>query len=313
MGGEEKKGSEIRLQSERMADSCLAANPTTGEEWKEISCIYPALKSIVTNYESEYDPVPLHSFMKENWYFPYVIVVMYLTLVFYGQNIVMKDRESLKGYRNIMAVWNLALSIFSFIGTIRLFPYGIHNIVNMSAEDLFCHNARSTFGFGSTGLWILLFTLSKTPELIDTFFIVIHKKKLIFLHWYHHASVVFATWSTYVDENPICIYFCLLNYWVHSIMYFYYFLTAMQVHKNPRLKWIMPNPIFITFFQILQMVIGTTLTVANLYYYFTVPTCNVKANNIALMTFIYASYLVLFCQFFIGRYFVKVQKKNKKM
>ncbi len=54
---------------------------------------------------------------------------------------------------------------------------------------VFCGNgAREMFGSGSTGLWVQLFILSKFPELLDTFFIVVHKKPLIFLHWYHHMT-----------------------------------------------------------------------------------------------------------------------------
>jgi hypothetical protein len=37
-------------------------------------------------------------------------------------------------------------------------------------------------------LW--LFIISKVPETIDTLFIVLRRQQLIFLHWYHHASVL---------------------------------------------------------------------------------------------------------------------------
>jgi len=37
-------------------------------------------------------------------------------------------------------------------------------------------------------LW--LFIISKVPETIDTLFIVLRRQQLIFLHWFHHASVL---------------------------------------------------------------------------------------------------------------------------
>ena len=54
-------------------------------------------------------------------------------------------------------------------------------------------------------------------ELLDTFFIVIHKKKLIFLHWYHHVSVLLYCWHSYVYKAPLGILFCVMNYGVHSM------------------------------------------------------------------------------------------------
>lgn len=45
------------------------------------------------------------------------------------------------------------------------------------------------------------FCFSKLPELIDTVFIVLRKQPLIFLHWYHHASVLVYCWFSYQDYS----------------------------------------------------------------------------------------------------------------
>ena len=83
-------------------------------------------------------------------------------------------------------------------------------------------------------------------ELFDTFFIVIHKKPLIFLHWYHHITVLLYCWHSYVTKSPPGIFFVVMNYSVHASMYFYYFLMATKM----RPKWL--NPMIITTFQISQ-------------------------------------------------------------
>lgn len=44
------------------------------------------------------------------------------------------------------------------------------------------------------GFWATMFVLSKVPELGDTIFIVLRKQPLIFLHWYHHATVLVYSW-----------------------------------------------------------------------------------------------------------------------
>ena len=66
------------------------------------------------------------------------------------------------------------------------------------------------------------------PELVDTVFIVLRKQKLIFLHWYHHVTVLWFSWYSYVGFTSTCRWFMVMNYCVHSIMYSYYALRAMR-------------------------------------------------------------------------------------
>lgn len=148
--------------------------------------------------------------------------------------------------------------------------------------------------------------ISQISELIDTFFIVIHKKPLIFLHWYHHITVLLYCWHSYVTTSPLGIFFSVMNYSVHASMYGYYFLMAMKM----RPKWF--NPIIITIFQISQMVVGVSVTLAGFYYYQTDPTCGIQNENNTAAFVMYGSYLFLFLQFFFGRYFKKKGGKKQK-
>ena len=98
-------------------------------------------------------------------------------------------------------------------------------------------------------------------ELLDTLFIVIHKKPLIFLHWYHHVTVLLYCWHSYVTKSPAGLFFVVMNYSVHASMYGYYFLMAMKLKP----KWF--NPIIITCFQISQMIVGVSFTWCNLHLF----------------------------------------------
>lgn len=151
-----------------------------------------------------------------------------------------------------------------------------------------------------------LFYPSTWSELLDTFFIVIHKKPLIFLHWYHHISVLLYCWHAYVTKAPAGLFFVTMNYGVHAIMYFYYFLMAIKCKP----KWF--NSIWITVSQISQMVVGVTVTVLG---FVLGPKyekeCAIKPENNAAALIMYGSYLLLFVQFFVQRYQVKGSKKSK--
>ena len=149
---------------------------------------------------------------------------------------------------------------------------------------------------------------SSFSELLDTFFIVIHKKPLIFLHWYHHVSVLLYCWHSYVYKAPAGILFCVMNYTVHSIMYFYYFLMAARCKP----KWF--NAVWITLLQIAQMVAGVAATIVTNYLFFVKQSENCyinRANSVAALV-MYGSYLVLFFQFFLGRYSIKTTSTKPK-
>jgi len=90
---------------------------------------------------------------------------------------------------------------------------------------------------------LLLFIYSPFSELIDTFFIIIHKKKLLFLHWYHHVTVLLYCWQCFAYTPSYAVIFMTMNYGVHALMYGYYFLMAVKMKP----AWF--NPMIITFVQ----------------------------------------------------------------
>ena len=291
-----------------MTESCIGTNGFNNNYY-EFSCLYPTLGKSYFQFEKYYDSVPVLLWMRQNNMLPILAVIAYGLFCIVGTR-VMRDREAWK-WRNVLAVWNFSLSLFSWIGAFRTAPQLFHNLTTMSFRDNLCGDPSVTFGSGSTGLWVQLFILSKFPELLDTFFIVIHKKELIFLHWYHHITVLLYCWHSYVTTSPSGLFFVVMNYSVHAIMYGYYFLMAIKMKP----KWL--NAMFITTAQISQMVVGVLVTIFAFYYYDKEGKENCfiqKENNIAAFI-MYGSYLFLFAQFFVGRYFTvkaTASRKNKK-
>ena len=163
------------------------------------------------------------------------------------------------------------------------------------------------YGSGPVGLWVMLFIYSKVPELIDTVFIVLRKKKLIFLHWYHHVTVLLYCWHAFSTLAGTGLYFVAMNYSVHAVMYGYYCLQAL--HMLPRS---FPT-VLITVAQITQMFVGTGVCMSAWFYKLSNQPCHNETSNLVAGGIMYGSYLYLFCDFAFGRYLRKTDKAPKKV
>lgn len=158
-----------------------------------------------------------------------------------------------------------------------------------------------------SGFWTWMFTLSKVPELGDTIFIVLRKQNLIFLHWYHHITVLLFTWYSYGQHiSPARWYICM-NYLVHSIMYSYYAARALGFRVPKQLAMI------ITSSQIIQMVVGCYVT----YYGYAKAQqgvfCQIPEGTAKLGLIMYGSYFVLFANFFVNSYTKQPVSKGSRI
>ncbi|GLE06627.1 hypothetical protein PINS_up016021 [Pythium insidiosum] len=220
-------------------------------------------------------------------------------VVCFGGRWVMQNRQPFD-LRIPLAMWNLGLATFSFMGAVRTVPFLLNTIYRRGIYNSVCASPRPHYGHGPVGLWVTLFIFSKVPELVDTVFIVLRKKPLIFLHWYHHITVLLFCWHAFATESASGLYFVAMNYSVHAIMYFYYFLTAVGF----RPRWAQ----FVTVFQLSQMVVGVIVCFLNVNYMSQGVTCNVDRENLKWGIIMYSSYFALFLKFFIERYFFKAPK-----
>lgn len=273
-----------------------------GKEYEDFLCLYPSLKPFYMDWEMNWRPFWLLYYMKENMWIPILSLVLYGIMIIGGK----KYFETRKPWnlKTPLMLWNLALATFSLVGFVRVLPLAIHTLVNYSWKENICFDPLSHSGHSEAGVWILFFSLSKIAELFDTFFIVVHKKPLILLHWYHHTTVLLYCWYFLVYTAPSALYFCVLNYGVHAVMYSYYFLMSAKMKP----KWF--NAKFITIIQLVQMVIGVILTVMGVIATKSDPNCHTKWINIVPTYIMYFSYFLLFLKFFINRYYGKGNKKK---
>jgi len=240
-------------------------------------------------------------FMSESWHVSIYYALAYCVLIFAGQWY-MRSRPKFDLRRPLVA-WSLLLAIFSIIGTIRVWPEFISAVYTKGITHTMC---SSDYAHGVTGAWSWFFIMSKLPELGDTIFIVLRKQELIFLHWYHHATVLVYCWFSGRDFAASGRWFSLMNYTVHSVMYSYYALRALRF-KIP--KWV---NITITSGQILQMIVGIYINCVAYYRKSTGQPCDVSDENIKWASIMYLSYFVLFFHFFYQTYVSKPKQLKQQ-
>lgn len=157
-----------------------------------------------------------------------------------------------------------------------------------------------------SGFWTWMFVLSKLPELGDTIFIVLRKQPLIFLHWYHHVTVLLYSWYSYSEYTASARWFIVMNYVVHFAMYTYYALRAMGYRVNRGIAMV------ITTAQLMQMVTGCLVNVWAYQLKQGGEECHVTDPNIKLSLLMYFSYFVLFAKFFHKAYLSKKDENYYK-
>ncbi|CAG2108066.1 unnamed protein product [Medioppia subpectinata] len=225
-------------------------------------------------YETNFNPYVWHQWMVNHWHISVYLSIAYLCLI-YTLKLLMQNKNALKlnGY---LFAWNILLTIFSIIGSFSICNQDYHT--------------------PTIGLWGFLFIMSKSVELLDTLFLVLKKRPVILLHWYHHVTVLIFCWWSYSLNASTARWFAFVNYTVHSFMYGYYALQSVQVKVPSALTKI------ITIGQIFQMFFGLFITLMSFWLKFYGNGCGVSFKHIAVSIALYGSYFYLFYRFFSDRY-----------
>ena len=105
-------------------------------------------------FEKNYDPFPVLDWMIHHSMIPVAAVVAYGILIATGQY-AMRNREPWN-WRRTMALWNLSLSVFSWIGMCRTLPQLLHNLYYRSVRDNLCLDRKSLSSNNYTmrGCWL---------------------------------------------------------------------------------------------------------------------------------------------------------------
>ena len=121
--------------------------------------------------------------MSENYALPLGVLGLYaLHMVVLGH--VMDKREKPPSWvKPLKAAWDSFLAVMSGLGAVQMVP---KLLAALQAKGFAGEVCTSTLQVEDPVMY--LFMLSKFLELFDTTLILLSKKKLIFLHWYHHMA-----------------------------------------------------------------------------------------------------------------------------
>ncbi|XP_046349903.1 very long chain fatty acid elongase 6-like [Haliotis cracherodii] len=256
--------------------------------------------SYVFNFEREWNELTFWKYMIDRWTDSFTYSTIYVLIIFVGQWY-MSQRQRFD-LRPFLAMWSGILAIFSIAGAVRTLPELLSAVKNHGLQHSVC---VPTYFKGVTAFWSFMFTVSKVYELGDTIFIVLRKQQLIFLHWYHHITVLIYVWYSYTDHTAPGRWFMVMNYIVHSLMYSYYALRAMRFAIPKSISMV------VTALQLVQMIVGCIINIWIYYIKLDGQYCQQTFENLRYSSMMYFSYFVLFANFFYNAYIDKRNLRKK--
>lgn len=207
-----------------------------------------------------------------------------------------RDAGESRAVSSLLLAWNCGLALFSALGSLNTAPHIWGFSSRYGLVTFLCSDPFEIVGEGEWARWSFLFVCSKYLELVDTAFVVWRGRKVTFLHCYHHSSVLVFVWRAFVVKLSSGIIFTSVNYVVHTLMYTYY-AQAIVCRRRP--AW----GIIVTSAQLLQMLIGLATTLCHTSLHLTKAGCESDLPTLCVGIALYSSYLYLFLQFSIDRYF----------
>lgn len=242
-----------------------------------------------------------------SWRAPALTIVIYFVVV-EALKYHMQGRDKPYNIPRIITAYNFAMSIMSACLGLSL----VMELIQLSREQgkmaVWCDPEHKLMSGRHFFYYYINYTF-KYIELIDTVFLVLRKRPIIFLHQYHHAATLVLCWvqissGTCIQWMPI-----VLNLAVHTAMYYYFALSVNRI----KVWWKQ----YLTAGQIIQfmggLAVGGTLFMFRILHdlgYEQYPGCSGSYFSSIFGLGILFSYLVLFVQMYYQMY-DKGDKKGK--
>lgn len=249
---------------------------------------------LIGRIESRYQLMSGGIWMRDNFRVPIIAVACYLLFILIGRKVMSYRKPFI--LKRPLFLWNIGLAVFSLLVCLSIIPHIIHANLLYGIRYTYCNSW--VFSDPHILLWNFLFCFYKIIELCDTAFIILRKRPLQFLHWYHHVTVLLYCYYACGQVTPGTMqhYFSSSNAFVHAIMYSYYALRAADVRLHPK------TALFITILQVSQMFFCLLIICTAYLNYLTETKCDMHLGSLYYGAALYGSYAVLFVHYFIRRY-----------
>jgi len=182
-----------------------------------LSQLFDTLSKKIENFTWTEGVTPLTSLQV-----PIVASLLYLLAIVTLQR-VMQHRAPIK-LKGLVAFHNVTMASSSFIMLSGMAYYLVPFFLKHGLYEGVCDKSRM-LERGGHMFWFYLFYLSKMYEFLDTFYQIIRKKQLQFLHVYHHLITLWLIWVTMSAKFSVQWVDISTNAFVHIFMYYYYFLS----------------------------------------------------------------------------------------
>nr|UZZ64687.1 fatty acid elongase elovl1c [Platychelipus littoralis] len=241
-------------------------------------------------------------FLMSSIYPMLIICTIYVTIALFVGPMFMKTRRPYEIKKLVMGY-----NIFQVIASFWIFQ-GLLRSGWTTSYSLICQPVDKNPNMDSEGyqmaVWVWRASLFRIVDFTDTFFFIARKKfeHVSLLQVIHHfLTPLYGFMLTTYAPGGNDSFGGVVNYFIHIVMYSYYFLSSLGPKYRKYLWWKQ----YLTQFQIIQFVISLFKTAINA---FQITDCGFPWQVSLVSMFMYILMLLLFLEFYIKTY---NQKKKK--